>query len=174
MMDFLKISEVLNFLNIREDMLAAEFGCGSADFALTLAKKMPRGKVWALDIQEEKLSVIKSKLAHQKINNVTMLHCDLEALRGSTLPDNSLDLVLIPNLLFQAENKYAIIEEAIRVLKSGGELLIIDWLSGGAFSPKTGLITPEELELMLKKLPVKLQNKFFAGDYHFALVLIKL
>lgn len=173
MADFLKVNEVIQFLTIKEDMLAAEFGCGSAEFAITLAKKMPRGRVWALDIQEEKLSALKGKLSSQKITNVATGLCDLEALRGSKLPDKSLDIVLIPNILFQAENKYGILEEASRVLKSGGQLLVIDWVANGPFSPKEGLITPEEIELIAQKLTLALKHKFFAGDYHFALIFTK-
>ena len=173
MADFLKVSEVLNHLEIRKDMVAAEFGCGLAEFAILLAKKMPSGRVYALDIQEEKLSVLKSRLLAEKVQNVTSLLCDLEALRGSTLPDESLDIVLIPNILFQAENKYAIIEEATRVLKLNGQMLVIDWLAGGPFSPKKGLIASWELKEMAEGLKLSFKKEFSAGDYHFALLFVK-
>ncbi len=173
MAEILKVEEVLNNLELKPDMLAAEFGCGSAEFALTLAKKLHKGKVYALDIQEERLSALKGRAVVQKVNNIVIVHCDLEAERGSTLPENSLDVIVIPSVLFQAENKSAIIGEGKRVLKIGGQLLIIDWLKVGPFSPKTGMIKPDDVKKMADELGLIFKNEFAVGDYHYALLFTK-
>jgi ubiquinone/menaquinone biosynthesis C-methylase UbiE len=173
MPDSLNVSGVLDYLDLKEHMTAAEFGCGSADFTIALVKKLYKGKVYALDIQEEKLSALTSKLHLGKLNNVSMVLCDLEAPNGSTLQSNSLDVVLIPNVLFQAENKSAIIEEAKRILKSGGELLVIDWLKKAPFSPKEGMVSPDEVKKMTGQLGFSLKKEFAVGDYHYALLFTK-
>ena len=173
MPEFLKVEEVLSKLHLRENMLAAEFGCGSALFALSLARKIKRGRVYALDIQEEKLKILKGRADREKINNIIDIVCDLEVPRGSRLSDNFLDIVLIPNVLFQAENKYAIIEEAHRVLKKGGELLIIDWLRASKFAPVKTFVNPDEVKRIAEKLGLTLKNEFAAGDYHYGLLFVK-
>lgn len=173
MAEVLRVNEILGHLELKDSMVAAEFGCGAADFALALAKKLTTGKVYALDIQEEKLSALKGKAAVQGVSNISTVHCDLEAPRGSGLQDSTLDLVLIPNVLFQAENKYAMIEEGKRILKPGGSLLIIDWLEKGLFGPREGMVTPDELKKIAELLGLSLQKEFAAGDYHFALVFTK-
>ncbi len=169
-MDFLKVNEVLNYLDLKDSMMAVEFGCGSADFTIALAKKLSKGRVYALDIQEEKLSALKSKVALHGFNNVFMILCDLESPNGSTLQSDSLDIVLIPNVLFQAENKNAIIEEAKRILKAGGNLLVIDWLKKGPFSPKEGMVNPDEIKKIADNLGFSLKKEFAVGDYHYALL----
>lgn len=173
MPDFLNINQVLQNLDLAEDMSAAEFGCGSADFSLALAKKLTKGKVCALDIQEEKLSALKSKLALQRLGNVTTMLCDLEVPDGSTLPESSQDVVLIPNVLFQAENKRGIISESKRVLKSGGQLLTVDWVANAPFGPKTGTVSPDEMKKMTIDSGFSLKKEFMAGDYHYALIFVK-
>ena len=173
MAEFLKVEEILDNLDLKEDMLGAEFGCGSALFTTALARKLAKGKVCALDIQEEKLSALKGRLAHENIGNVSLVHCDLEMKNGSTLHDNSLDIVLIPNILFQAENKYAIMEEGKRILKPGGQLLVVDWLKKGPFSPKEGMVSPDEIKKMAEKLDLSLKKDFAAGDYHYGLLFVK-
>jgi len=154
-------------------MLAAEFGCGSAAFTIALAKKLSKGRVYALDIQEEKLSALKGSTAKQNFSNVLTVLCDLEAPNGSTLQADSMDVVLIPNVLFQAENKHAIIEEAKRVLKLGGQLLVIDWSKEGPFSPKAGMIHSDEVKKIADVLGVTFKKEFAAGDYHYALLFTK-
>ena len=173
MPDFLKVDEVLSNLNLTEGMMACEFGCGSAVFTISLAKKLSKGRVYALDVQEEKLSALKGKLSIEKINNVFTILCDLETPKGSTLQDNSLDMVLIPNMLFQAENKYAIIQEGKRILKSGGQLLIIDWLKKVAFGPKDNMVSPNEIKKIADDLELTFKKEFAAGDYHYALLFTK-
>src|SRR5579863_7019331 len=131
--DFLKIDDVLSHLKIKGNEKAAEFGCGSADFSLTLAKRLPKGMVYALDVQEERLSALAHKLSHGDIKNVSAVLTDLEAPNGSGLKDNSLNMVLIPNLLFYAKEKSVIIAEAKRVLKNGGQMLLVDRLKKDIF-----------------------------------------
>lgn len=173
MPDFLKIENVLSEMDLKEDMIGAEFGCGSADFAVALSRKLKKGKVYALDIQEEKLSALKTKLSFQKIENVYTILCDLESKRGSTLVNNLLDMVLIPNILFQAENRHAIIEEAKRILKPGGEILVIDWLKETPFNKGQKLVSPEEAKKIAEELGLTLKKEFAAGDYHYALIFNK-
>lgn len=172
MPDFLKIEEILKELNLKENMMAAEFGCGSAAFALALARKLEKGRVYAIDVQEEKLSALKGRLALEKINNVFTILADLEAENGSTLGSDSLDVVLIPNVLFQVENRSAIIKEAKRVLKSGGDLIIIDWLKGSLNSP-SNLVSIDEVKKIAEGFSFSFKKEFQAGDYHYALLFIK-
>ena len=173
MADVLKIDEVLNELDLKEDMLGAEFGCGSAMFTIALSRILSKGKVYAFDIQEEKLSALKGKLLVEKIKNVYTILCDLESNKGSTLSDNYLDIVLIPNILFQAENKSAIIKESKRILKPHGQLLIIDWLKSGPFSPKENLVDPEEVKRIAQEIGITFKKEFVTGDYHYALLFTK-
>ncbi len=172
-MDFLNVNEALGYLDLKESYSAAEFGCGTADFSLALAKALDKGRVYALDIQQDKLSVLKNKMALQKIYNISTIICDLEAPNGSTLKSNFLDIVLIPNVLFQSENRHAIMEEAKRILKPRGQLLVIDWLKPVAFGPKENLIDPKEVKELANILEISLKKEFALGDYHYGLIFIK-
>ncbi len=169
----LEVEHVLDHLDLAPHMLGAEFGCGSAVFTIALARRVPKGKVYAIDIQEEKLSALKGRLMVEKVKNVSLIHADLEAPKSTGLGDGTLDVVLIPNMLFQTENKHAIIEEGKRLLKSAGQLLIIDWLKAGAFSPRENMITPETMKQIADDAGLQLKKEFAAGDYHYALLFTK-
>jgi ubiquinone/menaquinone biosynthesis C-methylase UbiE len=173
MADFLSVSEVLSNLDLKKSNSVAEFGCGSADFAIAIAKKVSKGKVYALDVQQEKLEILKNKMALQKIKNIVLVRCDLEAPKGSGLRNNFLDMVIIPNLLFQVENRSAIMEEVARVVKTGGHILIIDWIKSVAFGPKENIMDPDEAKAMAVKMGLRLEKEFACGDYHYALLFIK-
>jgi len=173
MNSFLNPDEVLDTLNLKPDMVAAEFGCGAGGFTFPLARRLEDGLVFAIDIQESVLSALKSRALLENIVNINVIHSDLERPRGSTLSSESLDLVLIPNVLFQIEDKDAIIKEAKRVLKNNGKLIIIDWLENAACGPLGKRIKPDEVKSLAEKNGFKLEKEFRPGIYHYGLTFLK-
>jgi len=172
MEEFLNPKAILNQLKIREDMVAADFGSGSGGWAISLAKRLKEGRIFAIDILEEPLSALKSKARLEKIFNIETTRRDLE--KGSGLRDNSLDLILATNLLFQIENKKNLMREIKRVLKKGGKILIVDWLPEAPLGPEKGRVSPEEVKETAKEFNLRLEKEFEAGIYHWGLILEKL
>jgi len=170
---FLNPEEILDDFELSSDMVAAEFGCGSGGFAVPLAKKLDEGLVYAIDIQESSLSALKSRTLVENVTNIRIIRSDLEKSKGSTLSSDSLDLVFIPNVLFQIKDKSAIISEAERVLKSKGKLVVIDWLVAASQGPEKGRVSPEEVKDIAEKIGFKLEKEFEAGKYHYGLVFVK-
>lgn len=171
---FLNPEEVLNQFELRADMVAADFGCGSGGFTLPLAQRLEAGLVHALDVQEASLSTLKSRSLSENITNIRFIRCDLEKPGGSTLSNSSLDLVLISNTLFQSEDRTAIMSEAERVLKAGGRLLVIDWLPGAVQGPTEGRVSPAEVKKIAENLKFELKKEFEAGKYHYGLLFEKI
>lgn len=171
---FINPEKILEQIDLKEVQIAAEFGCGSGGFTIPLAKELKAARIYALDIQEEALSALKGRKEMEGLFNVETRRCDLEAPEGSTLPRDSLDLVLIPDVLFQVDDKVQLLKEAKRVLKTGGKILIIDWLPETSLSPKNGCILPEDLKKIAQTLNLKLEKKLEAGKYHYGLVFTKL
>jgi len=170
-MDFLNPQEVLNKLELEGEMIAADFGSGSGGWAIPLAKRLKFGKVYAIDILEEPLSALKSKAEIQRVYNIETINSNVE--KGVKIPDLSCDLVLLTNLLFQVEDKKRVLTEAKRVLKKGGEILVVDWLPEAPTGPKEGRISPEEVKEMAKNLNLKLEKEFQAGIFHYGLIFTK-
>lgn len=169
---FLNPQEVLKQLKLRKDMIACDFGCGSGGWALPLAKKLEEGKVYAIDILEEPLSALKAKIKLGKIFNIETIQTDVE--KGAKLLfDESCDLVLMTNLLFECEDKKFVLEEGKRVLKKGGKILVVDWKLDVPLGPKEGRVSPEEIKKIAEELNLKLEKEFEAGIFHWGLVLNK-
>lgn len=172
-MEFLNPNEVLNQLKLRKDMTACDFGSGSGGWSIPLAKKLEDGLVYAIDILEEPLSALKGKAALEKITNIKIIQANVENKNGSTLSDNSVDLVLMTNLLFQLEHKKEVFGEAKRILKKAGKILVVDWKKEAPLGPEKGRISEKEVKEIVKEFGFKLEKEFPAGLYHYGLIFEK-
>jgi len=165
--------EVLDQLDLRPSMLAAEFGSGAGGFTIPLAKKLKSGRVYGLDVQEEKLSVLKNQANLENTSNIKAIVCDLDESGGSTLQSGLLDLVLIPNVLFQSEDKKAMIKEGARVLKKRGRLVVIDWKYSSPIGPEDGRISAKKVKGIAQDLKLSFEKELSVGEYHYGLVFNK-
>ncbi len=174
MNSFLNPEQVLQKLDIKQNMLVAEFGCGSGKFAFVLARFLEEGNVFAIDIQQGPLSVLRATAKRQGIFNIRTICSDLERKNGSTLSLATLDLVLIPNLLFQVQDKQAIINEANRVLKQNGMLVIIDWDPDASLGPeKERKVSVKQIKEMAKQTGLSFEKTIDAGAFHYCLLFNK-
>jgi len=171
MPDFLNPNEVLKKLRLRKNMIAADFGCGSGGWTIPLAKILAEGKVYAIDILEEPLSALRAKVKIERLFNVETRKANAE--KGVLLLSNSCNLVLMTNLLFECENKKAVLEEAKRILKPAGKILVVDWLKDNPLTPEIEWLDFEEIKKIVEELNLKLEKEFEAGAYHQGLLLTK-
>jgi len=177
---FLSPSEVLKQLRLQKSMVAADFGCGSGGWVIPLARKLEEGKVYAIDILEEPLSALKSKIKLDKILNIEIVKADVE--KSTRLISESCSLVLMTNLLFEAEDIKNILKEGKRVLKKGGKILVVDWKKETPFGPPKK-VSPEEVKKIAEEIGLKLEKpstraelgagEFEASAYHWGLILVK-
>lgn len=170
---FLNPKEVLKQLELKKEMTAADFGCGSGGWVIPLAKILEEGKVFAIDILEEPLSALNSKIKLEQISNIRIIQADVENTNGSKLLSSSCDLVLMTNLLFECDDIKIVLEEGKRVLIPGGRLLVVDWKRDNPLTKEIEKVPFEELKKIAGDIGLKLEKEFEAGDYHKALIFIK-
>jgi ubiquinone/menaquinone biosynthesis C-methylase UbiE len=84
--------EAIANLPLEADHQVADIGAGSGFYTFRIAKRVPEGKVFAVEVQEEALIYLKDKAEELGVSNV-------EAIKGDeqypNLPDNALDMVMM-------------------------------------------------------------------------------
>lgn len=168
---FLRPEQTLKQLDIHDGIAVADFGSGRGYFSIPMAKINPNGTVYAVDVIEEALQAVRAKAKLEKIFNIQTIRANLEVLGGSKLDDQSIDLVILANILFQTKNKKDILKEVKRVLKNGGKVAIIDWIEGVAMAPKEGwLISKEEAQQLAEETGFDLDKELEVDEHHFGLL----
>lgn len=154
-------------------MQIADFGAGSGHYVWPLAEQVGEsGRVYAIDVQQDLLKRIHNEANKRGYKNVKIIWADLEKHNASKIADKTLDFVLISNLLFQLEDKSAVLHEAKRILKPSGKLALIDW--AGSFSGmgphKKSVVTKEAGMSLLQECQFDRVREFDAGAHHWGLL----
>ena len=168
---------VITNLNIQQGAKVADFGSGSGYFTLILARIAgPDGIVTALDILQNKLDTIKTAAYAQGLYNINYVRCDLEVYGSSKLDDASQDMVMLANILFQSQKKQDIVKETCRVLKSGGELVVIDWEPASAFGPKESgwKLSKEEAQNIIGSMGFSFLREIQVSKNHWGMIFKKI
>lgn len=163
-------------LHIEPGMTIADFGAGSGAYVYAMAKRLSGlGTVYAIDVQRDLLRRIQNESQQRGLRTVKVLWCDLERPLATQLPNDSVDMVLISNLLFQVENKDALFFEAMRILRPRGRVVLIDWFeSFGNMGPIKQEVVPREVAgRMAEESGFVFEYEFEAGAHHYGLVFLK-
>lgn len=173
---FLNPDEIIKKLPISSGMKVAHFGCGAGYFTFSVARKVGSdGIVYALDVLEQKVEIIKSQARLERILNIVARKANLEDSGGSKIEDDSMDWVIIVNMLYENTKKNRILMEAKRILKKSGRILLIDWNdSNNLIGPEiSSRISKGELIKLARKNGLGILEEIPVNDFHFGLVLAK-
>ena len=162
----------LKAFGLREDSIVADLGAGTGYYSLALGPLIPRGKVYAVELQKDFLTTIQSRAAEAHLNNVETIWGNVEKLGGTKLGDNTADAVIASNILFQVEDKEGFILEIKRILKPKGRVLLIDW-SESSIMQKINLVSKDKARNLFEKKGFTLEREINTGEHHYGMILIK-
>ena len=114
--------EVLQKVGISQGQTVLDYGCGPGIFTIPCARIVgEKGKVYALEVRPEALKRVGDKVEREGLGNVKTMLGDSSSL-ATGLPDSSMDVVLVYDVMHAISDKTALLEELHRVLKKEGLL----------------------------------------------------
>lgn len=111
---------------IRDNDKILDLCTGTGTNAVNIAKKNASVKITGVDLSKDMLIIAKSKIKKEKISNIKLFRMDATKLK---FKDECFDKILLSLVLHEIDKDLAasIIQEAIRVLKPDGEIIITEW-----------------------------------------------
>ncbi len=160
-------------LQLAEGLSVADLGAGSGFYTLAVAKKVgENGRVYAIDVQQEMLDRILVEAAENNLANIRTVLGDAEVALGTRLRDASVDAVIVANTFFQVDDKAGLAQEAKRITKKGGRLLLVDWTDsfGGLGPQPEHVVTANVARPYFEKAGFVFVTEFSAGEHHYGIV----
>ena len=111
-------------LPVNRNSIVADVGAGSGFYTFRIAKRVPEGKVYAVEIQEGAIKYLQEKSKSLKLNNV-------QVVKGSAqspgLPDSSIDLLIMVDVYHELEYPREFLQSIKQALRPDGKLLLLEY-----------------------------------------------
>jgi ubiquinone/menaquinone biosynthesis C-methylase UbiE len=107
---------------LSQGQVVLDYGCGIGSYALPAARIVgPGGMVHALDIHPLAVKAVERRATEEGLVNLSTIQSDLV----TGLPENSVDTILLFDVLHHVTDREALLRELHRVLRGDGQLLVI-------------------------------------------------
>lgn len=120
-----RLSKLVELLGLEAGDAVADIGAGSGVITERLARAVgPEGKVFAVDIQDEMLALIRGRMKDKKIGNVVPV---LGEITSPKLEPNSVDLALLVDVYHEFSHPYEMTRAMAESLTPGGEIVLVEY-----------------------------------------------
>ncbi len=150
-------AKLIKALDIKPGMTIADIGAGSGFHAFRMAPLVgEKGKILAVDIQQEMLDIISARMKKQKVANIeTILGTETDP----KLPEGKVDLIILVDVYHEFSHPYEMTEKMVAALKPGGRIAFVEFRLE---DPKV----PIKLVHKMSERQVMLEMEQFKGMSH--------
>ncbi|MBV8881614.1 MAG: class I SAM-dependent methyltransferase [Planctomycetaceae bacterium] len=118
-------TKVIDALELKGGEVIADLGAGSGYFTFRLAPKVgEKGKILAVDIQDEMIAELQKRIAKNKVTNVETIRCTES---DPKLPEAAVDIVLMVDVYHEIAFPYEVMSAIRKALKPGGRMVFIEY-----------------------------------------------
>lgn len=162
-----KPDEIIRSLALQPDAAIADIGAGTGYLAVRMARAVPKGRVYGVDLEPDMVRYLGKRAQHEKLAN-------LVAIQGA--PDSprlpaAVDLIVMLDVYHHVDNRVAYFRALAEKLKPGGRVAIIDFLPDAPMGPPRSARVPSaEVERELAAAGYRLAQKHEFLQYQYFLV----
>lgn len=120
-----RLSKLIELLDLKGGETVADIGAGSGVLTEKLARAVgPKGEVYAVDIQDEMLALIRERMKQARIGNVVPV---LGSITSPQLEPDSIDLMLLVDVYHEFSHPYEMTQAMAEALKPGGRIVLVEY-----------------------------------------------
>jgi len=160
--------ETLIKIGLGEHDVVCDIGAGTGVFTIPAAQ-ITKNSVFALDINDKFLEIIKEKAENQQLSNIQAMKVinnrfDIE--------DGSVDFIILVTVLHEIEDKEAFLTEVKRIMQGTAKLVIIELHKNTPIGPPNApRLSMDEVIMMCQGVGFSRVNEFNLGSNYYCVVL---
>ncbi len=147
--------------------VVADIGAGTGYFSIPIAKRVPQGRVLAVDIQQEMLDIIERRQRNGAPANIETV---LGTISDPNLPASTVDLILLVDAYHEFSHPHEMGTAMADALKPGGKLILVEYRAEDSAVPIKPLHKMSERQAIDEMRAIGLQHlrtEDFLPQQHF-------
>ena len=130
-----KPDEVLTAMGLSADgkgaQLVADVGAGTGYFSVKVAKRVPAGKVFAVDVEGDMVRYLKERATREGLTNLVAVQATAD---DPKIPE-PVDVVLVVDTLHHVDGRETYFGKLRASLRPGGRVVIVDFHADATMGP---------------------------------------
>jgi len=158
---------LVNALPLEPDDVVADIGAGTGYFSIPIARRVPQGRVLAVDIQQQMLDIIEERKRQGAPGNIEPV---LGTITDPNLPSNGVDLILLVDAYHEFSHPSEMGQAMANALRPGGKVVLIEYRAEDPSVPIKRLHKMSEGQSILEMEAVgldHLRTEDFLPQQHF-------
>ncbi len=111
-------------LPLQPSSTVADVGAGSGYYSFRIAGRVPQGKVYAVEVQEEFIAMLNNRIRQEKAPNVSVIKGSEQS---PNLPDSSVDLAMMVDVYHELAYPREMLQALHKALRHDGRLLLLEY-----------------------------------------------
>ncbi|WP_198508816.1 class I SAM-dependent methyltransferase [Polynucleobacter brandtiae] len=139
---------LMKALELKPNMVVADIGAGTGYLSRRMAQAvLPLGKVYAVDIQPEMISILQRLSRDTRLSNI---EARLSTDKDVSLPLAGVDLAIMVDVYHELSYPYEVLASIVRSLKPGGKIVFVEYKAENANIPIKFLHKMSEAQIKLE------------------------
>lgn len=109
---------------VKPNSVVADIGAGSGFYTFRVAKRVPEGKVYAVEIQEQMLRFLENRKTELNASNVEIIQGDTASVN---LPVNSIDMAFMVDVYHELSYPKEVLAGIYKALRPAGKLVLLEY-----------------------------------------------
>ena len=111
-------------MQLSPNAVVADIGAGTGYYTFAIAQKIPGGKLYAVEIQDEMINYLNNRKIKSGFKNIDIIK---GSLKSPNLPANSIDLAIMVDVYHELEFPHEMLQAIKKSLKKDGKLLLLEY-----------------------------------------------
>lgn len=162
-----KPAEVIAALALAPDARVADIGAGTGYFAARLARALPQGRVYGVDLEPDMVQYLAQRARREGLSNLAAVQASAA---DPKLPE-AVDLVLVVDTYHHIGSREAYFRRLRALLRAGGRVAVIDFNDRAPMGPpRRARIAPERVKDEMRAAGYTLAQEHAVLPYQYFLV----
>lgn len=129
--EWMKTATLLQMAGLSETDKVADIGCHEGYLSIHLAKRVKNGRVYAVDVREDRLERLRENANKRNLKNIITILGDYD---DPKLPERELDMVFVIDTYHEMDSHEQMLRHIRKSLKPEGRIMLLEklkeWVKG--------------------------------------------